>query len=56
MTCLDMLFADIDTAIDCEVDCVGCTMTDCPNDRRVNEKSNRKRSNNNEWRKVEVWY
>ena len=46
MTCLDMFFADIDTIIDCEVDCIGCIRTDCPEDRRVNEKSNRKRSGN----------
>lgn len=36
MTCLDMIFADIDTIIDCEVDCIGCIRTDCPNDKRVN--------------------
>lgn len=47
MTCLDMIFADIDTLIDCEVDCIGCIRTDCPEDRRTNDKSNRKRSYNN---------
>ena len=48
MTCLDMLFADIDTIIDCEVDCIGCIRTDCPNDRRINEQNEIKRSDNNE--------
>lgn len=31
---MDMLFADIDTVIDSEVDCIGCTRTDCPDDKR----------------------
>ena len=47
MTCSDMILADIDTIIDCEIDCIGCIRTDCPDDRRVNENSNRKRSDNN---------
>ena len=37
MTCLEMLFADIDTVIDCEVDCIGCIKTTCPNDKRTKE-------------------
>lgn len=48
MTCFDMLFADIDTIIDCEVDCIGCIRTDCPNDRQVDDKSNIKRRGSNE--------
>ncbi len=38
MTCLDMIFADIDTIIDCEVDCIGCIRTDCLDDKRVDRK------------------
>jgi hypothetical protein len=33
-----MLFADLDTIIDCEVDCVGCKMTDCPDDKRAENR------------------
>ena len=38
MTCLEYLFADLDTQIDCEIDCVGCTKKDCQYDKRVNEE------------------
>lgn len=38
MICLEMLFADIDTIIDCEVDCIGCLKTDCPHDKRAKER------------------
>ena len=34
MTCLDVLLSDIDTIIDCKVDCIGCKKTDCPDDKR----------------------
>jgi hypothetical protein len=47
MTCLEYLFADLDTQIDCEIDCVGCEETDCPYDQRKNDKSIMKRSDNN---------
>lgn len=33
MTCFDLVFADIDTVIDCRVDCIGCPKT-CKNDKR----------------------
>lgn len=36
MTYLEMITADIDTMIDCEVDCIGCRATDCPYDKRIN--------------------
>ena len=39
MTCLEYLFADLDTQIDCEIDCVGCTKTDCHYDKRINDET-----------------
>lgn len=39
MTCIEYLFADIDTIIDCEIDCIGCKKKDCPGDRRKKERS-----------------
>ena len=38
MTCYEMLFGDIDTIIEGEVDCVGCYKTDCPNDKRADKE------------------
>lgn len=40
MNCYDLLFADIDTQIDCEVDCAGCPRTDCDEDKRKRSERN----------------
>lgn len=39
MTCLELLTSDIDTVIDCEVDCIGCIEKECPDDKRKKERA-----------------
>lgn len=38
MTCMEYLSADLDTQIDCEIDCIGCENIDCPYDKRHNKE------------------